>query len=30
MPVNKTTLVNVHSQIYSGAVVIDEVWVIPK
>lgn len=30
MPVNKTTLVRVHSQTYSGAVVIDEVWVIAK
>jgi len=30
MPVNKTTLVRVHSQTYSGAVVIDEIWVITK
>lgn len=30
MPVNKTTLVRVHSQTYSGAVVIDEIWVIAK
>ena len=30
MPVNKTTLVRVHSQTYSGAVVFDEIWVIAK
>ena len=30
MPVNITTLVRVHSQTYSGARVIDEIWVIKK